>query len=148
MVNANIVLDGNRHREHQRRRLRRLATRAGSRSPGGPGRVRRGTIKNSVIGPGGDADGMQISANGVQVLGNEFVGIKQISEVHTDSLQLYGATNTVIRGNYFHDFDVAIMAPDGGEQRADHRQRVHPRRAGIDRRSSSAATAAPCSRTT
>ena len=72
------------------------------------------TVRNSTFGPGGDADGMQIGANGVQVLDNEFTGIKQVSAVHTDSLQLYGATNTVIRGNYFHDFSVAIMAPDGG----------------------------------
>jgi hypothetical protein len=72
------------------------------------------TIENSTFGPGGDADGIQIGANGVQVLDNEFVGIHQISAVHTDSLQLYGQRNTVIRGNYFHDFDTAIMAPDGG----------------------------------
>ncbi len=73
------------------------------------------TIENSVIGPGGDADGMQIGADGVHVLNNEFVGIKQIDEVHTDSLQLFGSSNTVIRGNYFHDFDAAIMAPDNGD---------------------------------
>ena len=72
------------------------------------------TIRNSTFGPGGDADGIQLGADGVQVLDNEFTGIRQVSAVHTDSLQLYGARNTVIRGNYFHDFDVAIMAPDGG----------------------------------
>ena len=34
----------------------------------------------------------------------------------------------MIRGNYFHDFDTAIMAPDGGQRRVDHRQRVRRRR--------------------
>ena len=114
MVNANVVLDGNQHANinvggcgncyEGRIQI------AGS-GPGASGVV----VKNSVIGPGGDADGIQINANGAQILGNEFVGIKQVSQVHTDSIQLYGATNTVIRGNYFHDFDVALMAPDGGE---------------------------------
>ena len=73
------------------------------------------TIENSTFGPGGDMDGIQIGARGVQVLNNEFTGIKWISEVHTDSLQLYGSSDTVIRGNYFHDFSTAIMAPDGGQ---------------------------------
>jgi hypothetical protein len=59
---------------------------------------------------------MQIGARGVRVLNNEFVGIRQVSATHTDSLQLYGAHQTVIQNNYFHDFSVAIMAPDGGEQ--------------------------------
>jgi hypothetical protein len=73
------------------------------------------TIQNSQFGPGGTSDGIQTGADGVQIVGNEFVGIKQTSATHTDALQLYGATNTVIRGNYFHDIDTAIMAPDGGD---------------------------------
>ncbi len=113
MANANIVLDGNRHPNIS---VSGCGTcfegrvQVAGRGPG-PSGV---TIRNSVLGPGGDADGMQLNADAVQVLNNEFVGIKQISDVHSDSLQLYGATNTVIRGNYFHDYDVAIMAPDGG----------------------------------
>jgi hypothetical protein len=113
MVNANIVLDGNSHpnisvsgcNDCYEGRIQVVGAGAG---PSGV------TIKNSVIGPGGDADGLQLGADGVQVLHNEFVGIKQVNEVHTDSLQLYGSRNTVIRGNYFHDFDSAIMAPDNG----------------------------------
>jgi hypothetical protein len=113
MADANIVLDGNSHPginvsgcgDCYEGRIQVV----GGARPSGV------TVENSVIGPGGDADGMQIGADGVRVLNNEFVGIKQIDEVHTDSLQLYGSSNTVIRGNYFHDFDVAIMAPDNGD---------------------------------
>ncbi len=114
MVNANVVLDGNRHANINVGGCGtcyegRIQV-AGS-GPGPSGVV----VKNSVIGPGGDADGIQSNADGLQVIGNEFVGIRQVSQVHTDSIQLYGAKNTVIRGNYFHDFDVALMAPDGGQ---------------------------------
>jgi hypothetical protein len=35
--------------------------------------------------------------------------------VHTDSIQLYGSKNTVIRNNYVHDVADAIMAPDGAD---------------------------------
>ena len=122
-ANANIVLDGNRHPNIfvggcgtcYEGRIQVLST--GGSNPSGV------TIKNSVLGPGGDADGIQNGADGVQILNNEFTGIRQISAVHSDSLQLYGSRNTVIRGNYFHDFDVAIMAPGRRQQRADHRQR-------------------------
>jgi hypothetical protein len=113
MDNANVVLDGNSHPGISIAGCGdcyegRIQVTGGSRPSGV-------TIENSIIGPGGDTDGMQIGTNGVQVLNNEFVGIKQIDEVHTDSLQLFGSSNTVIRGNYFHDFDTAIMAPDNGD---------------------------------
>jgi hypothetical protein len=75
-------------------------------------------LRENVLGPGGNADGMQIGANGVRVLGNTFVGIEQgegPSDPHTDALQLYGQSNTVVRGNYFRDVPTGIMAPDGGE---------------------------------
>ena len=65
---------------------------------------------------------------------------------HADSLQLYGASNTVIRGNYFHDVDVAIMAPDGG--RTSISPTTSSRQRGYCPRSSSAATPAPSSPTT
>jgi hypothetical protein len=48
--------------------------------------------------------------------GNEFTGIKQGScSAHTDSIQLYLGPRTRIVGNYFHDSDTHIMAPDGGD---------------------------------
>jgi len=80
------------------------------------------TIQNSRFGPGGDSDGIQNGSNGTRILNNEFVGIKQQngSDVHADSIQLYGSRNTVIQGNYFHDVSVGIMAADG----ADHEQIV------------------------
>ena len=76
-------------------------------------------IVNSHFGNGGCSDGVQIIGNayGVQVgPGNEFSGIKQAScSNHVDSIQLYGSSHTQIVGNYFHDNDTIIMAPDGGD---------------------------------
>jgi hypothetical protein len=76
-------------------------------------------VTNSHFGNGGCSDGVQIvgGANGVQVgPGNEFSGVKQAScSNHVDSIQLYGSKNTHIVGNYFHDDDTIIMAPDGGD---------------------------------
>ena len=111
MSHANVVFDGNAHPRVDKcgdcfeGRLEIV----GGKKPAGV------TIKNSTFGPGGDADGVQVAAGGVSVIDNEFTGIKWSDRVHTDSLQLYGSDNTVVRGNYFHDFSVAIMAPDGGE---------------------------------
>jgi Big-like domain-containing protein/parallel beta helix pectate lyase-like protein len=85
----------------------------GSRPPG-PSGV---TISNSVF-SGGNSDGVQITgnANGVVVgPGNEFFNLAQSSSVHTDSIQLYGASDTTITGNYIHDAAEGIMAPDGGD---------------------------------
>jgi hypothetical protein len=76
-------------------------------------------VTNSHFGNGGCSDGVQIigDAYGVQVgPGNEFSGIRQGScAPHVDSIQLYGSSHTQIVGNYFHDDDTIIMAPDGGE---------------------------------
>ena len=88
-------------------------TTEGSKPPG-PSGV---TISNSVF-SGGNSDGVQITgnANGVVVgPGNEFFNLAQSSSVHTDSIQLYGASDTTITGNYIHDAAEGIMAPDGGD---------------------------------
>jgi hypothetical protein len=88
-------------------------TTEGSRPPG-PSGV---TISNSVF-SGGTSDGVQITgkANGVVVgPGNEFFNLAQSSSVHTDSIQLYGASDTTITGNYIHDAAEGLMAPDGGD---------------------------------
>jgi hypothetical protein len=73
-------------------------------------------VSNSVFGPGGCSDGIQINggARGVQILYNEFVGIKQgsCSPEHVDPIQFYGAIATVITGNYFHGNSTGIMSPD------------------------------------
>ncbi len=76
-------------------------------------------ITNSHFGNGGCSDGVQIvgDAYGVQIgPGNEFSGIRQgTCAAHVDSIQLYGSSHTQIVGNYFHDDDTIIMAPDGGD---------------------------------
>jgi hypothetical protein len=75
-----------------------------------------GIIVSNCHFSGGESDGIQIGADGVQIgPGNEFANILQgNSTLHIDPLQLYGARNTVITGNYFHDNSTSIMAPDGG----------------------------------
>jgi hypothetical protein len=76
------------------------------------------SITNSHFGSAGESDGVQIIGNayGVKIgPGNEFEGIKQGSyQRHVDSIQLYGSSHTQIVGNYFHDNDTILMAPDGG----------------------------------
>jgi hypothetical protein len=72
-------------------------------------------ISNNIFGPGGCSDGIQIvgDALGVQILNNEFVGIKQGSCVaHSDPIQFYGAQGTIITGNYFHGNSTGIMSGD------------------------------------
>ncbi len=75
-------------------------------------------LRDNQLGPGGNADGIQVSATGVEIVGNRFVGIHQgegPDAPHTDALQLYGARRTVIRGNDFRDVSTGIMSPDGGD---------------------------------
>jgi hypothetical protein len=74
------------------------------------------TISNSVF-SGGNSDGIQIMGSpvGVQIIGNEFKNILAANGTHTDAIQTYySGSGTVIKDNYFHDSDDAIMAPDGG----------------------------------
>jgi hypothetical protein len=82
---------------------------------GDSGRPSGVVIRGNVLGPGGNADGIQNGGNGVQILGNTFVGIHHVDGgPHTDALQLYGQRNTVVRGNTFRDVATGIMSPDGG----------------------------------
>jgi hypothetical protein len=77
-------------------------------------------VSNSHFGNGGESDGVQIvgNATGVRIgPNNEFSGIKQGNFArHVDSIQLYGSSQTQIVGNYFHDNDTILMAPDGGDR--------------------------------
>jgi hypothetical protein len=112
MRDARVVLDGNRLpridacAECYEGRIHVLGY------AGGPSGV---VIAHNVLGPGGNSDGIQVSANGVRILGNTFVGIFGSNGRHVDALQLYGASNTVIRGNYFRNVASAIMSPDGAD---------------------------------
>jgi Right handed beta helix region len=76
------------------------------------------TISNNTFGPNGDADGIQIvgGAYGVQIgPGNDFHDLLQVSQAHTDPIQLYGSTHTLITGNWLHGNATGIMAPDGSD---------------------------------
>jgi Right handed beta helix region len=75
------------------------------------------TIRDSFFGGSGDSDGILVGSYGVRIIGNEFAGIHQGDPdgVHTDAIQLYGQSHTLIRGNYLHDVATGIMAGDGAD---------------------------------
>jgi hypothetical protein len=110
-ANADIVLDGNTHDGQDP-----TAYYEGRISFPGAGSGACGvTIRNSEF-SGGCADGIATGAQGVQILDNEFTDILQSCSTdvaHTDAIQLYGSSETHIEGNYLHDVETCIMAPDG-----------------------------------
>jgi hypothetical protein len=55
------------------------------------------------------------AGTGVNIIGNEFRNITEgaCSSCHTDAIQLLGAPDSVIRGNYFRNVATAIVAFDG-----------------------------------
>ena len=70
------------------------------------------TIANSLF-SGGDSDGVQ-SGVGVTIVNNEFRDILGTGgSNHTDAIQLIGAPNSVVRGNYIHNSESGIVAYDG-----------------------------------
>jgi parallel beta-helix repeat protein len=74
------------------------------------------TVSNNHFGGGGNTDGVFLSGevNGAQIgPGNEFEDIHNVAGSHTDAIQLYGTSRTTITGNYLHNNDSGIMAPDG-----------------------------------
>jgi len=72
------------------------------------------TIANSLF-SGGDSDGVQ-SGVGVTIVDNEFRDILGKGGAnHTDAIQLIGAPNSVVRGNYIHNSESGIVAYDGLE---------------------------------
>lgn len=74
------------------------------------------TIRRSEF-RGGMSDGILNGSNGTRIIGNTFHDLVQggADGVHTDSIQLYGSRNTVIRRNLFYSFPSGIMAPDGAD---------------------------------
>jgi hypothetical protein len=72
------------------------------------------TIQNNEF-YGGTGDGIQNGGNGTRIIGNEFHDLWQTSANHTDSIQLYGSKNTVVRGNYTYNVATGLMAADGAD---------------------------------
>ena len=111
MNNSDVVLDGNTHID---------ISACGSCYEGritlpGKGSNPSGvTIRNSLF-KGGNADGIQNGSRGTSIIGNEFVDIYESGGIHTDAIQLYGSSNTVVRGNWIHRTSSGIMAPDGAD---------------------------------
>jgi hypothetical protein len=74
------------------------------------------TVSNSVL-SGGNLDGIRPDGSGgATIISNEFYNIEENGPndcQHTDSIQMYGGQNVVIRGNYFHANSDGIVAFDG-----------------------------------
>jgi hypothetical protein len=112
MADANVVFDRNTHADIDTCatcRQGRVHVEGDSGSPSGV------VIRNSVF-SGGNSDGVRADGDGVSIVGNEFTSIREEGSFHTDPIQIYGGTDVAIRGNFFHDNQVAapIMMADGG----------------------------------
>jgi hypothetical protein len=60
------------------------------------------TIQNSML-KGGDSDGIQIGSTlQVKILNNELYEICEKGINHTDFIQWFGGTNSIVRGNWLH----------------------------------------------
>lgn len=75
-------------------------------------------ISNNVFSGSGPSDGVQIIGDAYGTVigpGNEFKGIKQsgCGTVHCDPIQFYGAINSTITGNYFHNNSTGLMLNGG-----------------------------------
>lgn len=111
LANADILFDHNLHRDFDK------CDSCGEGRiflPGDTSQPSGITIQNSEF-KGGLSDGILNGSNGTRILHNVFHDLLPGSPegVHTDAIQLYGSSNTVIRGNYFYDVPDAIMSPDG-----------------------------------
>lgn len=78
------------------------------------------TISNNEFDGGGTgsnkcSDGVQTGAAAVHIIGNVFHGYLQseCNGPHSDSLQMFGSSRTVIRDNVFYNDTVGIAAYDG-----------------------------------
>ncbi|TAH33657.1 right-handed parallel beta-helix repeat-containing protein [Candidatus Saccharibacteria bacterium] len=112
LSNANVLLDNNVHNNID----------VGSGCTGWPARVMVSestgsagvTVTNSLL-SGGNSDGIKIDSDGVTVIGNQFIDIKEKNSndcAHTDSIQFNGAGNAIIRNNYFRGGSDGIVAFD------------------------------------
>lgn len=114
--NANILLDHNVH--HDWNKTDACQCGEGRISLQGAGTEPTGiTIQNSEF-RGGMSDGIQNGSNGTRILYNTFHDLVPGTPdgVHTDAIQLYGSSHTLIKGNYFHDIGAQqIMSPDGAD---------------------------------
>lgn len=108
MNQNNILFDSNAHVGFREGTMIQLPVRGAN--PAGL------TIQNSVF-RGGTADAIQTGMNGLDIVGNTFLDIVQNDSVcsacHTDVIQLIGAKNTVIKGNFFRNVSVPVGGFDG-----------------------------------
>ena len=112
LTNSNVLLSNNVHRDWNKCNGCSEGRVYASRS-NGPSGI---TVRDSEF-RGGVSDGIQNGSDGMRIIGNTFHDLEEGTPngVHTDAIQLYGSSNTVIRGNYFRNVPDAIMSPDGAD---------------------------------
>lgn len=110
---ANVLLTDNTHRDISPNggwegRVQVATGGVGGSNPSGL------TIQRSVF-SGGASDGIQVGGRGVRILRNEFANLIQgdADVAHTDPIQGYGNSDTVIEGNYVRDSSMGIVFFDG-----------------------------------
>jgi len=113
LQNANILFDHNVHRDFDK------CDDCGEGRvwlPEKTGQASGITIQNSEF-KGGLSDGILNGSRGTRIVANVFHDLEQGTPrgVHTDAIQLYGSSETLIKGNHFYDVPDAIMAPDGAD---------------------------------
>jgi Right handed beta helix region len=114
LANANVLFEHNVHRDWDKCNgcgEGRIFVTGGRNQPPSGVTIRRSEFR------GGVSDGIQNGAKGTRIIGNVFHDLGQGTQngVHTDAIQLYGSSNTVIRGNHFYNVPDAIMSPDGAD---------------------------------
>ncbi|MBC7632090.1 MAG: right-handed parallel beta-helix repeat-containing protein [Flavobacterium sp.] len=111
VANADILLDHNTHVVIVKCSgcwAGRISLPYGSATPSGV------TVQNSTF-RGGNADGIQ-AATGLSIIGNEFDHIDENGpndQAHTDAIQILGASDVLVKGNYIHDSADGVVAYDG-----------------------------------
>ncbi|HWC25024.1 MAG TPA: right-handed parallel beta-helix repeat-containing protein, partial [Solirubrobacteraceae bacterium] len=116
LVNANVLFDNNVHSNVDVcSGCSDARVHIVERNDAGPNGI---TIRNSRF-YGGSADGILNGGNGTRIIANTFRDLFQTGAggAHTDSLQLYGSKNTLVKANFFYNVD---MGNPSAYDRADH----------------------------
>ena len=116
LVNANVLFDNNVHSNVDVcSGCSDARVHIAERNDAGPNGI---TIRNSRF-YGGSADGILNGGNGTRIIANTFRDLFQTGAggAHTDSLQLYGSKNTLVKANFFYNVD---MGNPSAYDRADH----------------------------
>ena len=129
MTNANIVFDNNHHPSFTgTTRIHAYDNGAARATPTGV--VIRDSLFDNPTNALGGADGVRCDGSSIQILSNEFSGVRDAEEGnHGDPIQIYGGVGCVIRGNFFHSMinsaTCSLGQWDGGDSNIFENNVVH-----------------------